>query len=139
LLNEGAPSTPSIWGAGTTPAPPQGYDFDYVNTDVLLNLMSVDKSGNIVLPSGMRYKVLVLPESKRMRPELLRKILELVRGGATIWGPPPIESPSLAGGPDADREVRELAANIWMASAGPSVIRVQAWWCGAGPSRKHSS
>ncbi len=81
LLNEGAPSTPAIWGTGTTPFPPAGHDFDYVNTDALLNLMSVDKDGNLILPSGMTYKLLVLPESTRMRPELLRKLRDLVRGG----------------------------------------------------------
>ena len=43
LLNEGAPSTMPFWGAGLTPAPPEGYDYDYVNTDVLLNRMSVER------------------------------------------------------------------------------------------------
>src|SRR5258707_8162147 len=33
LLNEGAPSTPPIWGAGTTPTPPEGYDYDFINAD----------------------------------------------------------------------------------------------------------
>jgi hypothetical protein len=113
LLNEGAPSTPSIWGAGTTPAPPAGHDYDYINADVLLNLMSVDASGNLVLPSGMSYKVLVLPEPKRMRPELLRKILALVQGGATVVGPRPVESPSLARYPEADTDVLALAADTW--------------------------
>ena len=113
LLNEGAPSTPPIWGAGTVPTPPGGYDFDFINADVLLNLASVDKAGAIVLPSGMRYRVLMLPESRRMRPELLRKILALVEAGATIAGPRPDASPSLAGYPQTDLEVRELAAAIW--------------------------
>jgi hypothetical protein len=113
LLNEGAPSTPPIWGGGTTPSPPGGHDFDFLNADALLTLASVDDEGRIVLPSGMRYKVLVLPESRRMRPELLRKIRALVEGGATIAGPRPEASPSLAGYPQSDVEVRELAAAIW--------------------------
>src|SRR5215510_1701283 len=113
LLNEGAPSTPPIWGAGTTPAPPAGHDFDFINADALLTLASVDDSGHIVLPSGMRYKVLVLPESRRMRPELLRKIRALVEGGATIAGPRVDASPSLSAYPQADLDVRELAAAIW--------------------------
>jgi hypothetical protein len=113
LLNEGAPSTPPIWGAGTTPTPPAGHDFDFINADALLNLASVDDSGQIVLPSGMHYKVLMLPESRRMRPELLRKILALVERGATVSGPRPDASPSLSGYPQSDDEVRELAASIW--------------------------
>jgi hypothetical protein len=113
LLNEGAPSTPPIWGAGTTPAPPAGHDFDFINADVLLNLASVDEAGHIALPSGMRYKLMILPESRRMRPELLRRILALVEGGATVSGPRPDASPSLSRQPQADLEVRELAAAIW--------------------------
>lgn len=113
LLNEGAPSTPSIWGTGTSPTPPEGYDYDFINADVLLNLARVDDDGNIVLPSGMSYKLLVLPEAERMRPELLDKILELVAGGATVTGPKPLNSPSLTGFPAADAEVSEFAAAIW--------------------------
>ncbi len=79
LLNEGAPSTMPFWGAGLKPAPPEGYDFDYVNTDVVLNRMSVNAEGRIVLPDGMSYSVLVLPEIDRMTLPVLRKIRELVR------------------------------------------------------------
>jgi hypothetical protein len=113
LLDEGAPSTPAIWGAGTRPAPSVGHDYDFMNADVLLNLTSVDADGRIVLPSGMRYRLLILPESTRMRPALLRKIRELVEGGATVLGPRPTASPSLTGYPQANAEVRELAAAIW--------------------------
>ena len=113
LLNEGAPSTPPIWGSGTTPAPPAGHDFDFINADVLLNLATVDASGDIVLPSGMRYKVLILPDSRRMRPELLRRILALVEKGATVSGPRPDMSPSLSAHPQADAEVKELTATLW--------------------------
>jgi hypothetical protein len=36
LLDEGAPSTMPIWGSGINPAPPEGYDYDYINADVLI-------------------------------------------------------------------------------------------------------
>ncbi len=113
LLNEGAPSTPAIWGPGTQPSPPEGYDYDYINADVLLNRMSVAEDGRLVLPDGMSYRVLVLPETNTMRPELLRKIRELASGGATVVGRRPERSPSLAGYPEVDREVRALAEEIW--------------------------
>lgn len=113
LLNEGAPSTMPIWGAGLTPKPPEGYDFDYVNADVLLNRMSVDSQGRLTLPDGMSYRVLVLPQTDKMRPELLRKIRDLVAGGAAVVGPRPARSPSLAGFPDSDRQVQTLAAELW--------------------------
>jgi hypothetical protein len=113
LLNEGAPSTMPFWGAGLRPAPPEGYDFDYVNTDVVLNRMSVNAEGRIVLPDGMSYSVFVLPEIDRMTLPVLRKIRELVQNGATVLGPKPLKSPSLAGYPNADREVQALAEELW--------------------------
>jgi hypothetical protein len=113
LLNEGAPSTMPIWGAGTTPAPPAGYDYDFVNADVLLHRLDVDQNSRVFVQGGRWYRVIVLPESRRMRPELLRKLRELVVGGATIVGPRPLTSPSLAGGVESDHEVEELAAELW--------------------------
>ena len=126
LLNEGAPSTPPIWGPGTMPPPPDGHDYDFVNADVLLNRMSVGEDGRIMLPGGMSYRVLVLPDTDRMRPALLRKIRELVNGGAIIVGRKPTGSPSLADYPAADDEVRALAADIWgdLDGAGRSIRRV---------------
>lgn len=113
LLNEGAPATMPFWGAGLKPAPPEGYDYDYVNADVVLNRMSVGADGRLVLPDGMSYRVLVLPEIDRMTLPVLRKIHALVSGGATVVGPKPVKSPSLAGYPQVDREVQSLASDLW--------------------------
>lgn len=113
LLNEGAPSTMPFWGAGLKPAPPAGYDYDYVNTDALLNRMSVGADGRLVLPEGVSYRLLVLPEVDRMTVPVLRKIRDLVSGGATVLGPKPAKSPSLAGYPQADREVLAMASDLW--------------------------
>jgi hypothetical protein len=113
LLNEGAPSTPPIWGPGTLPTPSEGYDYDFINADVLLNRIGVDADGRLTLPDGPSYRVLVLPDTDRMRPELLKKIAELVRGGAIVVGRKPLRSPSLANFPACDDEVRALAADLW--------------------------
>lgn len=113
LLNEGAPSTMPIWGAGLIPTPPGGYDYDYINADVLLNRMSVGEGGRLTLPDGMSYRVLVLPQTDRMRPELLLKVRELVAGGATVAGPKPSRSPSLTAYPEVDGTVQALAAEVW--------------------------
>jgi hypothetical protein len=126
LLQEGAPSTPPIWGPGTMPPPPSGHDYDFVNADVLLNRMSVAADGRLTLPDGMSYRVLVLPDTDRMRPELLRKIRDLANGGAIIVGRRPTSSPSLANYPAADDEVRAIGADIWgdLDGAGRSIRRV---------------
>ncbi|HEU5079139.1 MAG TPA: glycosyl hydrolase [Opitutaceae bacterium] len=115
LLNEGAPSTPPIWGAGTLPVPPAGYDYDFINADVLLNRLGLDQNGRLTLPDGSSsgYRVLVLPQTHAMRPELVRKLRDLVLGGAIVVGPKPTHSPSLMHYPKADEKVRALAEEIW--------------------------
>jgi hypothetical protein len=114
LLNEGAPSSQPFWGAELQPAPPEGYDYDTINADVLLNRMTVGDGGRIVLPDGMSYRILVLPQTDRLRPEILRKLRDLVAGGAILVGPKPIKSPSLMNGAaKADLEVLALADELW--------------------------
>ena len=118
LLPEGAPSTMPFWGAGLLPAPPAGYDYDYVNTDILLHHTSVAADGGFMWTAaphadGMTYRVLVLPPTTQMTPEVLRKLHELVAAGATIVGPRPTSSPSLLHYPDADSEVHTLATDLW--------------------------
>ncbi len=113
LLPEGAPSTMPFWGAGLLPAPPPGYDYDYINTDVLLHRTSVATDGRITLTDGMSYRVLVLPPTTQMTPEVLRKLHDLVAAGATIVGPRPTRSPSLLHYPDADTAVKNLATDLW--------------------------
>jgi hypothetical protein len=54
---------------------------------------------------------------------VLRKVRELVRGGATVVGPKPTRSPSLVGYPDADREVRAIAEEVWGDLDGVSRVR----------------
>ena len=93
------------------PAPPAGYDFDGCNPELLMRMSVVD--GRLTLPSGMTYRVLVLQPASTMTPALLRKIKELVQAGATVVGPKPVSSPSLASYPACDAEVKQLADEIW--------------------------
>jgi hypothetical protein len=113
LLPEGPPTSQPFWGAGLQPAPPEGFDYDCINADVLLNRMSVGEDGRIVLPDGMSYRALVLPQIDQITPQALAKIRELVTGGAVVLGPKPVKSPSLAGYPKADAEVQSLASELW--------------------------
>ena len=119
LLPEGAPSTMPFWGSGLLPKPPAGYDYDYINTDVLMHRVSVTADGQIhvagtsAMPEGMTYRVLVLPPTTKMTPEVLHKLHELVATGATIVGPRPKDSPSLEHYPNADAEVRAMADDLW--------------------------
>ncbi len=113
LLAEGAPSTPTIWGSGTQPEAPEGFDYDFINTDVLLHRLQVDEAGRLFLPDGPVWSVLVLPETNAMRPEVAARIGELVKDGATVMGPKPLVSPSLQGHPGADLELAAIANVVW--------------------------
>ena len=53
---------------------PEGYNYDFINADALINLLSV-KDGKLVTPSGMSYRVLVLDSNAtKMSLPVLRKI-----------------------------------------------------------------
>ena len=108
FIGEDAPKMTGI----CTPELPAGYSFDYINGEVLLQRASVE-DGRIVLPSGMKYRLLVLPQLETMRPEILQKIKDLLQAGACVIGPAPKYSPSLSDYPAADRKVQALASELW--------------------------
>jgi len=94
------------------PELPAGYSFDYINSDVIEKSLTV-KNGRLVLPDGVSYRMMVLPKLKTMRPELLRKIRDLIKEGAVVVGPPPKRSPSLQNYPVADQEVKRISSELW--------------------------
>ena len=108
FIGEDAPKMTGV----TDPALPVGYQFDYMNAEVIEKFMTV-KDGLIILPHGTQYRILVLPKLETMRPELLAKIKQLVNDGAIILGPAPKRSPSLQNQPAADQQVKLLASQLW--------------------------
>ncbi len=99
------------WRDELDPPLPRGYDFDACDATALLEAKV--EQGQIVLPSGTAYRVLLLAKRATMRPAVLRKISELVQAGAVVIGPQPRQSPSLADLGEGDRVVRELGQQIW--------------------------
>jgi hypothetical protein len=117
------------------------YNYDGCPADLVLREMKVE-DGFVALPSGMRYRLLVLPsynadgrpvmrvegnyvytpgpipKVETMTPQLLRKIKELVEAGATVLGTRPRKSPSLVDFPKCDHEVEALADELWGKDAG---------------------
>ena len=139
LAPEGSPQVFRPPASATHGDPPDrlGYNFDGCAPETLRTRMSV-KDGKLVLPDGMSYRVLVLPETPTMTPALLRKVKELVKAGATVVGPPPLKSPSLSGYPQCDAEVKKLAAEIW----GDGVVERRSNGKGLGasaPALQHSN
>lgn len=92
------------------PDVPEGYGYDFVNADALVNLLAV-KDGRLVTPSGMSYQVLVLGDhARKMSLPVLRKIRELVKAGATISGVKPESTPSLR---DDQTEFKNIVDEVW--------------------------
>lgn len=110
---EGAPrkfSPPGSEGGHGKSRP--GYNFDGCPPELVLERMEFE-DGFLTLPGGMKYRILVLPDSPTMTPELLRKIKKLVEAGAWVIGPKPKKSPSLVNYPQCDDEVQELSTELW--------------------------
>ena len=118
---EGAPNTIVAERSALSPALPAGYDFDCCDTTVLLNRLSV-KDGRIVLPDGMSYRVLVLPEGHRLTPRVLQKVRELVEAGATVVGSRPEMAPTLKDYPRCDEAIKSLADALWADCDGKTIL-----------------
>jgi hypothetical protein len=81
--------------------------------------MRVDK-GRIVLPDGMSYAALVLPEQDYIPLEVLEKVRALLADGATVIGHKrPTRSSGLQGREKMTRELARLADEIWGRSGPP--------------------
>ena len=103
-----------------TPMKLSGYDYDAISPQSFLKNVTV-KSGVLELPSGMKYRLLVLPDVDAMTPQMLEKIEKLVENGATVVGKPPVRSPSLSGYPECDAQVKRLVEKLW--GTGPATDR----------------
>lgn len=89
-----------------------GYDYDVITEEGLLTRVSA-ANGRLVLPDGMSYRLLVLPERTVLSLPVLRKLRQLVNDGATVIGPEPQEASGLTAFPENDREVRAIAREVW--------------------------
>jgi hypothetical protein len=98
LLQQGVPDAdflvhlgdiaPLRVGNANNTSVPDGFGYDYTNTDVLVNRVNVE-DGHLVLPEGTRYRALHLYKTKYMHLKTLKRIKALVSEGATIIGARP--------------------------------------------------
>jgi hypothetical protein len=91
---------------------PFGYDWDKCDAQAIISRISAAK-GNLVLPDGMHYHLLVLPEQKSINLDVLKKIEQLVKAGVTLYGSKPNCATGLTGYPQSDDQVREIAERLW--------------------------
>jgi hypothetical protein len=118
FIGEDAPKMTGI----RNPQLPDGYNFDYVNAEVIETLSI--KNGRFVLPDGMTYRVLVLPPQTTMRLNLLAKLKQLIAEGGIVVGPTPTRSPSLQNYPQCDDQIKQLAQEIWRNCDGVNLKRI---------------
>ena len=105
----------SNWSERATLRLPPGHTYDLINTEVLLNRLTVTNS-ELILPDGMRYHILVVDlDEETASPAALQKIGELKKAGATVvFGERrPQRAPGLSNFPACDEEVRRLADDLW--------------------------
>lgn len=99
------------WGTATEPMVPQGYDFTFINTEQLMKAKASER--RITSSVGLAFKLIVLPEMNYCRPSIMQKLVELVKAGAVLVGPPPKRSPSLNDYPACDANLKATVADLW--------------------------
>ena len=98
---------------------PEGFNYDFVNADALVNVLSVN-NGLITTPSGMGYKVLALDaNSSQMTLPVLHKIRDMVKAGAIVVGNKPDQTPSLS---DDQNEFNTIVNELWPNENGENSI-----------------
>jgi len=99
------------------------YNYDLVSEELFLKDMDYS-DGYFRLPSGVKYRVLFIPETKgKMSPEIITKLLKLVKkGGTVVCEDRPVQSPGLTNYPESDNEVKKLAAKLWGNMDGKKVV-----------------
>jgi hypothetical protein len=114
-LYHDVPEKPRLKGLGN------GYDYDVVNSDIILNRMTVQE-GRLVLPDGMSYAIMLLPDQVHMPLTVLKKISELVRAGATVVGPRPTTVPGLKDWEQENVALNQLAGELWGTADGKTIF-----------------
>lgn len=85
---------PKLQGDSLRPRLPglsAAYDFDVVNTDVILNRMAV-QDGKIVFPDGLNYRLLVLPNIPDIPERVITRVEDLIASGAKVL----VQNPEVA-------------------------------------------
>lgn len=91
-----------------------GYDYEMINTEVLIKHLKVDK-GDLVLHDKFRYKVLYV-DDEELSIRTLEKLRELADQGARIVGRKPARAIGLPPAGE-DQKVADLADETWGTSA----------------------
>jgi hypothetical protein len=89
-----------------------GYDYDVIDSEAIQNRTEF-KDGRLMLPHGVSYAVIVLPERTDIPLAVLQKLEKLVSEGVTLLGPKPSRDVALADYPRCDQQVQAIAERMW--------------------------
>ena len=131
MLEQGRPVSSVLWYLGDEIshkpdqeyAFPEGYRYDYCNPDVLLNRLSV-KDGKLQTPEGISYEMLWIPENKRMLPETVARIHELILDGAKVAAMPPKSIATLIGGENNIRRFESEVDKLWGQAGDGELVKI---------------
>ena len=131
MLEQGRPVSAVLWYLGDEIshkpdqecAFPEGYRYDYCNPDVLLNRLSV-KDGKLQTPEGISYEMLWIPENKRMLPETVARIHELILDGAKVAAMPPKSIATLIGGENNIRRFESEVDKLWGQAGDGELVKI---------------
>jgi hypothetical protein len=89
------------------------HDYDVCSSQVILERMRVENH-RLVLPDGMSYAALVLPEQDHIPAAVLAKIRALVADGATVIGhQKPTRAPGMQEQETETSKVERLGGELW--------------------------
>jgi len=100
---------------------PLGYDWDVASAQMVREKLTV-KDGMICAPSGMKYRLLVLPRISDISVPLLKKLKALVADGArVVVSSRPKMSRGLENYPASKKEVTDIVSGMWQKLDGKKV------------------
>ena len=83
------------------------------NVSVQVYQLKVE-NGLVVVPGGVKYRILALPAMNACSPEMVACVAKLRDAGATVvWSKKPMRAPGLKWGPDGDAKVRATVARLF--------------------------
>ncbi len=94
------------------PMPPDGYQYDLINAEVILKQARVENK-QLVLENGMAYRILVLQDYKAITLSFLKKLREFVREGLAVIGEKPERTPGLSDYANKDEEFKTITDELW--------------------------
>ena len=89
-----------------------GYDYEVVNTEILLKGVTV-KNGRIFLSNGADFSMLALDREEEINPAVLGKLNELAKQGAMIVGLRPKKVADLKSQPNTGKKGEDMVNQLW--------------------------